>query len=427
MRGRVSIVLLACLAACSDEAGSAPTSQGTVAVLAPASGAVQIVDVATGESAVLVPDGGPYGSLSLATDGSAVAFSLDSDLVLNRTVFAVDVATSSTREIFPSTGEFMPAFQWLRSGWFSYPFEAGGASRTALAGPGETEARLIGTRSTARIDESPVDDRIVYMDCVGTAMGRCLTDLVVELPDGADRVVLESGLTGTSAPRFSPDGTAVLYIADADGSGRLFSRALVAGPAVDLGATSSTWLLDYESIPGGSRFSPAGTEILVERGSQLLAVAIDGASERVVADQRIAHAAFTASGDIVYELRINTEDPPDDTPEFEYSSFVVTEAGDTVPLLQDDPSCEVGIISATGAYVGYTCSSGPVFRDDGTHVLDTGASYPLGFDRDELGLVVASLSGAQVYYVPLDSSPSRLVADFLWGNGIEWPPFGYVP
>jgi hypothetical protein len=425
MHARAAVALTVVLAGCDPQSGERGPL-GSLAVVLEPDGAIAWVDVASGDSRVVVAGPGPRGSLALSFDGAAIAFAAADDFALNRFVFAVDVASENVREVFPPTGAFMPSFEWLRSGWFSYPFDAGGAWRTAIVGPGQSEARLIGTRNFARIDESPVTTAIAYMDCVVQMQGRCLLDLVIEDPDGTNRVVLATGVIG-STPRFTPDGLAVVYAAEVAGASHVMVQSISGGAADDLGAGQPSTFLDYTSVPGGLRFSPCGEEVLTYRDGALVALSLDGAGQRVISEEWVRRAAFTGSGDVVFELEINTEVPPDDTPEYEYSSFVVSPNGDIRPLRENDPTCELAHVAASGDYVAYSCADAPVHRIDGSHVVNAGGYYVLGFDKGEQGVVVADPSTTEVRYVPLDGGPPRVVSQFHSGAGGEWPPFAYAP
>lgn len=137
-------------------------------------------------------------------------------------------------------------------------------------------------------------------------------------------------------------------------------------------------------------------------------------------------ASFSSTGDVVYELMINTDMPPDDTPMYEYSSFIVTTTGETVPLRQADRECTLALVSASGAYVGYSCAQGKIYRVDGSHVLDVEGRDLLGFDRAELGVVTADRE--RVWYAPLDGAPAREVAAYFEDPGaVPYEPYDYAP
>lgn len=421
------ILVVWILVGCGEntDVGHEPT--GTVALAAAGTGALAVVDVRTGDTRTLVDSGGPFGSIAVAVDGSAVAYSRSDIGVLDREVLITDLAAADTRSIFPSTGQFMPSFNWLRSGWMWYPFASGFAFQTALVGPGRTDARLIGGRSFARVDESPDGELIAYADCVEQVQGRCLDDLVVEAPDGGNRTVLSSGLS-ISPPRFTPDGNAVAYAATAGAELRLMLQPIGGGAAIDLGPVMGTTLYEYDSIPGGSVFAPDGSEILAYRGGGLVAIALDGSGARSITPQYAHSAAFTATGDVVYELAINTEDPPDDTPMFEYSSFVVTGDGASSALRQNDLSCGLTRISPSGALVSYGCPGLPIHRIDGSLVREAEGSLLLGFDATETGVVIADQIAGVIRYVPVNGGSERVLGSFLTEpNAVEWPPFDYAP
>lgn len=413
---------------CGTETDPPNDSLGLVAISAAGTGDVQIVDVGTGDTTTLTSGDGPFGSLALSLDGSAVAYARGVLGVLDRQVFVADVRTGDTRTIFPSTGQFMPSFHWLRSGWLWYPFASGFAFQTALLGAGQTDARLIGGRDYAWPHESPDGSLITYPDCPEQVQGRCVNDLVVEGPDGSGRVVLASG-AAISSSHFTPDGNHVVYAAQSEGELRLWAQPISGGAATDLGAVRSSALLEYDAMAGGSIFSPAGTEVLAFREAGLVAVSLDGSGDRPITPEFPTVAACNARGELLYELEVNTEVPPDDTPEFEYSSFIVDSQGATRPLRQADRSCRLSRVSASGDFVSYEwCGFAPIHGRDGSLVIETPGNFILGFDAAESGVVVANTSTTEVSYVSLDGATTRVLASFLHDPGnIEWPAFAYAP
>lgn len=415
---------LACIAALGGCEGVWDGSgSGVVAISAPDTGAVVLINVATGARRELVSEDGPYGAITLSPNGRNVAFARSGE-VLERALFVADTRLGWSRTIAPTTGSFTPQPVWLNSDWFWSPITVGDSLQTALVGPGQTDARLMGTNWFVTLRPSPVDDLIAYADCYEQGVFVNHFCLVLERLDGSDRMTLASDISSPS-PQFSPDGSLLVYLAETAGETRLWAHPVAGGAPVDLGPAESPWPHDDDALPGSSWFSPDGAEVLLQRDGQLLAAALDGSGARLIADAPVRRAAFTAAGDVVYEVVVDANPVPSDTPAYVHSSFVAQVGGAVVPL-QSGPECDVLMISDSGAYVGYRCGNGAIHRtSDGTQVVDTGGFYLLGFDRAEEGMVVADFE--QVSYVPLDGSAPRELAAYFEGQDAPFYPFDYAP
>src|SRR4029078_12558800 len=116
---------------------------------------------------------------------------------------------------------------------------------------------------------------------------------------------------------------------------------------------------------------------------------LDGSGARIVAEPGPTYAwlaGFTPAGDVLFMQETNTEDPPDDTPEFAYTTRIVEANGAVRTLRELDPYCGIAMFSSTvaavsrdGSLLAYDC--GIVQRvSDGEIVaeLSTGGR-PLGF------------------------------------------------
>lgn len=417
--------VLACTAALGGCEGVWDGSgSGVVAISAPETGVVVLINVATGARRELGSAGGPFGAITLSPSGGKVVFAREAEVGLDRTLFAADTRSGDTRRMTATTGVHAAQPVWLNDDWFWYPIAIGDAFRTTLVGPGETGGRRMGTNWSVTIQPSPVDDRIAYADCYeqGPLGGRhCL---MVERLDGSDPAMLATNISSHS-PRFSPDGSVIVYFASVADEMHLWAHPTAGGSPTDLGPAE--WPFgEADAVPGGSWFSPDGAEVLLLREGQLVAAGLDGAGARLIADTRVHRAAFTATGDVVYEVMIDANPVPSDTPAYVHSSFVAQASGAVVPLRQNGPECDVLSISDSGAYVGYRCGNGAIHRtSDGTPVVDTGGFYLLGFDRAEEGMVVADFE--QVSYAPLDGSAPRELAAYFEGQDAPFYPFDYAP
>lgn len=404
------------LAACDEPRFGQPGELGHLAYSEAGTGTVMVIDVATGAKHSVSDGNGPHGSLSMSPDGKSIAFTYNHSEQLKRDVFVADIGSGEVRAITPGTGQFMPDLRWLRSGWLWYPYTQQNLFLRAAVGPQMTEARTVGGASTGALAESPVDTQIAYVDGASPQQF-----LVVEEPNGASRH-LYPVRPSSRHTIFTPDGKHLVFAREAG----LWLVSLETELLVDLGPANDTRF--SSGIEGTSIFSPDGTEILVRRGQQLVAVKLDASSERVIAS-RAADGGFTSHGDIVYADFINTEDPPDDTPEFVYSAFVVNSNGRAQALFEQSPDCGVSRVSESGAFIGVTCRHDDrtqVFQTDGTLTFESDAGGLVGFDELETGVV---LHGSVFVYATLDGNTTRPLAgtETYGGTSVEQPRFDYVP
>lgn len=231
---------LAVVAGC-EATPDANAGSGMLAISAPETGAVAVIDVATGERRELVSAGGPYGAITIAPDKRQVAYAREADVGLDRTIFTVDVASGTSRRIAPTTGAHGVSIEWLAAGWFWYVFGFGDSPRTGLVGPGQVDARRLGSNYYVSLEASPVDDRITYSDCYQQVEFGNTFCLVVERLDGSERAVLATQIRG-SAPRFSPDGSLIVYTTEMGGKSHVVTQPVLGGQVTDLGPpTISSW------------------------------------------------------------------------------------------------------------------------------------------------------------------------------------------
>ncbi|HXZ20184.1 MAG TPA: DPP IV N-terminal domain-containing protein, partial [Candidatus Acidoferrales bacterium] len=98
---------------------------------------------------------------------------------------------------------------------------------------------------------SPDGKKIVYVrNFADSATDRRYTNLWIINPDGSDHRALTSGNRSDSSPTWSPDGTRLAYISDADGKPEIYVRWMDTGQTARI--TDSTY------PPGGISWSPDG-------------------------------------------------------------------------------------------------------------------------------------------------------------------------
>lgn len=359
----------------------------------------------------VVDRAGPFGTISFSPDGTELAY-VDE----KRQVF-VATLDGEVRAV-GGTGCFMPSLQWEVGGWFWYPEGSSARDSTTVVLPGSAGTRQLDADEFVRVAGSPTEPRLAYLDCAEALPQSCVSDLVIERPDGSDRVVLASGIAASGVV-FSPDGGRIVVAEQRGDQFRAVARPVDgAGPDVDLGPASGQMYV-YGPPPGLSLFSPDGEEILSMDGSALVALRLDGGGARTIADPGPTyawHAGFTPAGDVLFMQVVNTEQPPDDTPEFAYTTRVVGADGKARTLRALDPECGIALyaptvatVSADGALIAYDC--GIVQRiSDGEVIADLAAlSRPLGFTPDGGTLF---LVGTEILLVGEDGSSRTLGETF---------------
>lgn len=101
---------------------------------------------------------------------------------------------------------------------------------------------------------SPDGKRIVYVRQSANVMeDKREANLWIVNSDGSDDRPLTTNHGNDSSPRWSPDGTRIAYVSDADGRGQIYVRWM------DSGQTAR--LTDIETTPGGIAWSPDGKQI----------------------------------------------------------------------------------------------------------------------------------------------------------------------
>jgi hypothetical protein len=362
-----------------------------IAYSAVGSGALTLLDLGSGQERVL-DDGGPFGTISFSPDGTEIAY-VNSE----REVFVV--STDGERRAVGETKNYMPYVQWGHGGWLWYATGRESDVYSAVVPAGATEPRQVGTGRTVRINGSPVEARLAYADCDVDLPFGCTE--VSEDPDGSNRVVLATD-TDASGGHYSPDGSRIVF-AEAEGDQvRVIARSSGGGgPAIDLGPGDDQ-MLEYGVPPGLGLFSPDGTEVLSLEGTKLIALRMDGSGQRTIADPGPTypwHAGFTPSGDVLFKQEINTESPPDDTPEIAYTTIVADADGSLRTLLELDPVCSfaffssaIATVSGDGGVLAYDCGLVQRISDGSIVARFEAGGRPLGFTSDGGTIFVSGTS-----------------------------------
>lgn len=367
------------LLGCSSSTGGDSGYLGVIAFSRSGTGELVVQQVAERETRA-VDRRGPFGTISFSSDGTELAYVNESREVFIATLDA-DVRPVG------ETGGFMPSLQWEAGGWLWFPDGTSSESSTIIVPPESADPRRLGSPRYVPVAGSPVEARLAFLDCNDTS----LCDLVTERPDGRERLVLATDIAAVGV-QFTPDGSHIVIAEQRGDELRAIARPTDgSGPDVDLGLADGD-MYRSGAPPGLSLFSPDGSEILSMDGSTLVALRLDGSGAQVVAESGPTYpwqAGFTPAGDVLFMQETNTEDPPDDTPVFAYTTRVVDANGAVRTLRELDPYCgiamfssSVATVSSDGSLLAYDC--GVVQRvSDGDIVaeLSTGGR-PLGFTPD---------------------------------------------
>lgn len=404
------VALIGCESA-DDHADRAPDGAAAetslVAFSEEVSGNLVFLDLASGDRRVL--DGpGPFGSVSFAKDGARVSY-----VNADRDVFIATV--DGQVQLLDDTGWYAPSLRWEIGGWLWYPEGSSTESSTVIVWPDAGTTRREGTTGFVRVAGSPVEPRLAFIDCGEGSP--CPGDLIVERPDGSDRSELATGLVSKGVT-FSPDGSHVVTAELRGDQVRAIARPINGGVDVDLGPGDDQMYL-YGPPPGLSLFSPDGAEVLSVDGSRLLALRIDGSGQRTVAETGPTypwHAGFTPAGEVLFMEEINTEDPPDDTPVFVYTTRVAAPDGSVRVLRELDPLCGISMISSTvasvsgdGSLLAYDCGIVQRISDGATVAELPSGGRPLGFTS---GGQVVYLADTTLVLVGLDGSLLEVATTF---------------
>ncbi|HEX5059601.1 MAG TPA: hypothetical protein VFV99_09590 [Kofleriaceae bacterium] len=272
-RMRLALALLALaafVAGCSDEdVGTSPVT-GTVVFTERATQHIRVLDVGTGVSDLI--DGGQFGSVSIAPDAAHVAYQ-----GVDQIMKFADRSANVT-PVLPGGGCVGPG-TWLTSRSLAYCATINGNSGFMLLPDLDgTAPRFIGPLPAISND----GHQLSYVDARG--------DAVIEDIDGANRrVVVPStdptalyhfrGVTG-----FTPDDRAILISDYEMYPAKLRIVALADGSSIDVDdALDGSSPFGPTLFYGASRFSPDGSEIVLQSTTGLVAIDLGTGTKRVLA------------------------------------------------------------------------------------------------------------------------------------------------
>ena len=266
------------------------------------------------------------------------------------------------------------------------------------------------------VDVSP-DGRTVIFDLLG--------DLYTVPIGGGDATRVTSGLAFDGQPRFSPDGTKVLFISDRSGSDNLWTLDMASGDTVQVTeSTGGTWV--------SPDWAPDGEYVVASKGVTRLGVVtlwlghVDGGSGRVLRDEpdqlKTVGAAVSPDGRYIWHAQrtrawvYNAQFP-------QYQLAVYDrETGDTFARTSRYGSAFRPTLSPDGRWLVYgtrhESQSGlrirdldtgderwlayPVQRDDQESIADRDVYPGMDFTPDSRE-VVASYGG-KIWRIPVDGS-----------------------
>lgn len=394
------------LVGCADDPTPPPPS--ILAYTEADTGRIVVYELGVGERAAVTP-AGPAGTLAVAPAGHEVAYSVRRSATDNA-VFVADTVTGTAREITPGAGATLAELRWEGPDWFIYRAFDGVSPSSQVVAPGTTTARSVSPRwiDYGRETGSPTEPAFVYSECVTGNEQSCPRQLVVEHVDGSDRRVIATA--DRFAPvAYTPDGARILVHELRDGAVRLVARDVVGDGMVDLGASDPT-LEDYYLVPGLSRLSPDGTEVLTLRAGALLAVRVDGSGERTIANAAPIRAGFTAAGDVVYEVFAG------DFSSFTMDVHVVHGSADS-SLGGPIPDCFPVVVAPAGDRLAWSCGTGTtVYRLPGGdliwHDAFANTTEPVGFGAADRGLVT-------VEHLPVIERTQRFTLRYTTDDGVH--------
>lgn len=364
------IIGILALAACG------PSADGTVWYQDRESSVLTQLELASGET-VTVDNRGPYHALATDPQSRRIAYAA------GPTVF-VAVQGAEPIELDLTSGDVSAWPRWHHGDWLTYSTRSGDRSDVALVRPG-TQSRMLGAVYLPAFTDS--GDRIAYLASDDTTRTDPHGDLVIESPDGSDRIVLafDVSLVGIA---FTPDASAVLAT---DSQNNLLRYPITGGPAVSLG----TGFVLRHFVDSALSASPDSSKVLVEDSQGVWAVSLlDGQRERVVSDPTGAFgndgAMFIDDATILYSHTTYDSDVASST-----SLHVVRDTQDTLLLQQDNALSCAAVAAHLNERVAILCVDNVYLVDIRTATIE--ATVPavavLGFSADGQDLYIESSEG----------------------------------
>jgi len=402
---------------CLLASGCFSDGTGTVVYSEAITGHVMTVDVATGAQTPV--DLGFFGTVSIAPDQQHVAY-LGLDLVPRVT----DLQGNVTR--LTGTGGCGAPLVWGPNNTLAY------CIATSVGIP--QVGFMPGIGLPARTFVSPVlatshdGARVAYFELTdpnNTANG----SLVVEDATGGNRTVLVPSLEVVSLV-FTPDdrGLVLETVSPQVAGLHLGTIQFETGNGlVDLGLGTLP-----VGVPGGSLFSPDGTEVLAFQGGMLVAMQYHNGTTRPFAlvdpNQSQVTVAFVAHDKVIYS-RIDAFFMGD-VGGVSQASVRITDGATEKVLVSSDGSsqCALARIAMEHGLAALQCAVPAIIDFDGALVTSRNSSLALGISADGEGLVTVNQLG-QIEYVARNGNVKQLASAMVadGSTSLSGPFAAYAP
>jgi hypothetical protein len=403
-----------------DVGSSAPT--GTLVYTERATQNIRLLDVQTGVSALI--DGGQFGSVSIAPDGAHVAY---------HGVDQIMKVADRERNVTPLDrgGGCWGAGVWLTSRAFIYCISNQGSSGYMLLPDLGAPPRFIGAAPAISSDGT----QISYVDARG--------DLVVEGIDGSNHRVLVPSTDPTAMFHlrnvlgYTPDDHAVLLWDYESSPATLHIVAIADGSSVRVDDVMPAESANGpQAIYGASRFSPDGSEIVLQSSNALVAVNLVTGATRVLA----AFADRVSSGgavflDATHVLWVRIDNlSVGDIGQYATSLHIAGPNPEDDRILDAPPGTNRFISSVAISSEGFIAWPGEVLMmtPDGTVLVENNDSSPaativdvLGATPDGRGVIGLTYDGV-VRYIATNGTTRDLATVGGAGDLIE-PYAAYTP
>jgi Tol biopolymer transport system component len=248
------------------------------------------------------------------------------------------------------------------------------------------------------------------------------TDIYLLKTDGSVVRRLTDDAADDRAPRWSPDGSRLLFARGTEGEGQVDLYVLdVARGTVERLTTAS-------GIETDGNFSPDGTQILYEDQSApdngFWTMNADGSNQRRVFDTTgfdyFTNPTWSVDGAAIYFNR--------DTNEPQRTQIVrLTLASDEIVALGDDGGSSNGqyVVSPDGATIAFVASRNPsgiyLMNADGSDVRFAvlGPGGPLAWSPDGAILLTQPKNSPRIFFVQLDDGAAVVFSE---GSSPAWRP-----